>query len=1132
MTDKVSKVQQGFRILLPGLSGYICHELLMEFGGSYWWSNVLLKLNDQSNLPDSGDYAKLMDSLDIANCLRLIERFWGELFRKKLPRDCRTWASELMQWRNTVSHAGTADMADDDAWRALDTMVRFCEQLPDEEETVEQLREMVREVRYGSSLGSTAAAQPVQATGTTKATGILEKTSAGLKSWREIMEPHPDVAQGRYQHAEFAADLAQVARGEGAMEYCDPVEFFSRTYVTDGMKGLLRQALLRVTGKGGEPVIQLKTSFGGGKTHSMLALYHMLRKPIPIDKIPNMKPLLEELGMDTFPRANVAVIVGSAINPTKYKAPQNMPGIRINTLWGEIAAQLAQSAGDLSLYELVRESDRKGVSPGSETFKTLFDACGPCLILMDELVAYARKLGKQTDLPAGTFDNFIVFIQEITEAARASKNSIVVASIPESDIEVGGDEGKTALESIEHTFGRMESIWKPVAANEGFEVVRRRLFLPCKDETAKEDICRAFSQFYLEHKTDFPLEASELTYRERMMSCYPIHPEMFDRLYNDWSTLERFQRTRGVLRLMAAVIHELWMGNDASPMIMPGSLPLDVPNVSYELTRHLNSENWTSIIDSEVDGRHSVPYQMEQSNIRYGTNLAARRIARTVFLGSAPTSREQHTKGLEQPRIRLGAIQPEENISVFDDVLMKLQNKLTYFYSNPSNDRFWFDTRPTLRKTVEERASQIAAADVEYEIEQRLRKLRKDQPFSGLHICPTSTLDVTDEQSVRLVVLRPEDTFKSGTECAALQRMNDILNNRGTSPRIYKNMLAFLAPDQGLISSLKEGVRLYLAWESVNKESEDLNLDASQRRETRNSLERSNKTVDDRILEAYCWLVVPSIDRDVDMRSVEWNPTRISGKNSGLVSECGKTMERNEEIITKWAPMLLKMELDNLLWRDKNDLSIKQLWDYLTTYCYLPRLRDYSVLEEAIRVGLNSPEFFAYAAGVENGRYIDLKYNCHVSMTDISGFIVKPAAAQTQIQAQIEQEREKAAERARLAAQMLPNSDQQSAQPIGIGSAEPPESPYQPDNPDPPPVVAPSNTHFYMSAKLDNMRTNRDVQKLMEEVISHLTDLEGCDVDIHLEVSATNPDGFTVPIVRAVSENCRTLKVEYFSFEP
>ena len=374
--------------------------------------------------------------------------------------------------------------------------------------------------------------------------------------------------------------------------------------------------------------------------------------------------------------------------------------------------------------------------------------------------------------------------------------------------------------------------------------------------------------------------------------------------------------------------------------------------------------------------------------------------------------------------------------------------------------------------------------------------------------------------------------FKSGSECAALQRMNEILNTRGSSPRIYKNMLAFLVPDQKLISSLKEGVRLFLAWKSVSADSEDLNLDASQRRETKNSVERSEKTVDDRILETYCWLVVPSVDQNVDMRTIEWNPTKISGKNRGLIAECGKVMIDHEDIILKWAPMLLKMELDNLLWRDKNELSIKQLWDYLTTYCYLPRLRDYSVLEDAIRSGLNSPEFFGYAAGIENGRYIDLKFNCYVGMTDISGYIVKANAAQAQIQAQIEEERRKAEERARASAQVNPIPDQQSSQPYGIGAAEPPVTPDQPVVPSPSTqVTMPSNTHFYMSAKLDTMRTNRDVQKLVEEVISHLTDLDGCEVDIHLEVSATNPNGFTVPIVRAVSENCRTLRVENFGFD-
>lgn len=233
----------------------------------------------------------------------------------------------------------------------------------------------------------------------------------------------------------------------------------------------------------------------------------------------------------------------------------------------------------------------------------------------------------------------------------------MVASIPESDIEIGGEAGKTALETIEHTFGRMESIWKPVAANEGFEVVRRRLFLDCKDPEARDRVCTQFSQLYQTNPSDFPPEVKEVEYRDRMISCYPHHPEIFDRLYDDWSTLERFQRTRGVLRLMAAVIHELWMGSDASAMIMPGSLSLDVPNVRDELIRYL-PEGWNSIVNTEIDGKNSVPYQKDQSNQRYGRIMASRRVARTIMLGSAPTVRSQAVRGIEASHIRLGVVQP------------------------------------------------------------------------------------------------------------------------------------------------------------------------------------------------------------------------------------------------------------------------------------------------------------------------------------------------------------------------------------------------------------------------------------------------------------------------------------------
>jgi predicted AAA+ superfamily ATPase len=1117
-------ITKGFRSLLQALAPYIAHELRYAFGTNWWEAAVYSKLyeDQKRDLPARGDDAKLVDSLDIQRCLLLFDLHWNEVFRKKLSIDHRTWAKELTGVRNRWAHIGGQDFSDDDTWRALDTMSRLSEQL--NADSTEAIRALLREARYGSAQGSTSVVT-VSAVPTNGKNGINGKNSgilntvpaSSLPSWRDVIEPHPDVAQGRYKNAEFAADLAQVARGEGAYEYRDPVEFFARTYVTEGMSGLLVQALKRIGSKDGEPVIQLKTAFGGGKTHSMLALYHLVRGKAPLDKMPNIKPMLTQAGISALPKANVAVLVGTALDPAKSKRPQNLPSVTVNTLWGEMAAQLALSANNPKLYDFVKEADKKGVSPGSEALKNLFDACGPCLVLMDELVSYAKRIYGATGLPAGTFDNFISFIQEITEAARASKNSLVVASIPESDIEIGGEAGKIALETIEHTFGRMESIWKPVASNEGFEVVRRRLFLDCKNPDGRDAVCAAFSRMYAENTADFPLEAKELEYKERLASCYPIHPEIFDRLYEDWATLERFQRTRGVLRLMAAVIHELWMGNDAGLLIMPGSLPLDVPNVRDELTRHL-TEGWNALVDREVDGKRSIPYQKDQANPRYGKKLAARRLARTIMLGSAPSDRAQTVRGVEASRIRLGVVQPGESIADFNDALNTLQVSLAYLYTNPSGDRFWYDTRPTLRKTVEDRATQVSAHGVEHEIENRLRKLRKEQPFSGLHICPASSLDVPDEQSARLVILRTTDEYKASPQGnRAITAVEELLNNRGTAPRIYRNMLAFIAPDMEAMSALKQEVRRFIAWKSVKDDSEDLNLDAAQNRETNNNLKRSDDTVELRISEAYCWLLVPCIDRNADMKTIAWDSIRISGGNESLVTKAAKKMAQNETLISKWAPALLRMELDNLLWRDNDSIAITTLWEYLCTYCYLPRLAGYDVLEDAIRTGVNSPEYFALASAIGEGRFIDLKYNQYVGIIERSAHLVKTAAAQRQVEAE-------------RAAQPDPQPDAPKMPTMDGGT-----SPAMPGSIAQPQPDADSqqtkNTRFYMSAQLDTMRMNRDVQRLVEEVISHLSSVDGAQMEVSLEVSVTAPSGLSPQVVRTVSENCRTLKVKDFGFD-
>ena len=1120
MAENLEYVQKGFRILHPMMAAYIAQEMSREYKDR-WWQEVLGSLGDQGwDLPSSGDWSDLVDSLDVANCLRLLDRQWGALFRKHLARDRRAWATELMGVRNTVAHAGSQDMTKDDAERALDTMARLCDDF--DLEGADEIRSLLRELRYGSSEGSTAStagnAVPQQTKGKSDVGVLTRITGSKLPSWREIIEPHPDVAQGRYLNTDFAVNLDDVSKGGGPFEYRDPVEFFARTYITEGIKGLLVQTAKRLGGSDGEPVLQLKTAFGGGKTHSLLALYHMARGGVSLDKVPNLKAVLQEAGIQSLPNAKVAVIVGTAVDPARSRRPANLPGVTVNTLWGEIAAQLAISAGDPKLYDYVKEADKKGVSPGSVALKELFDACGPCLVLMDELVAYAKKIYGIDGLPSGSFDNFISFIQEITEAASASKNSMVVASIPESVIEVGeGEGGQKALEAIEHTFGRKESIWKPVAANEGFEVVRRRLFLDCKKPEERDQVCAAFSQMYQDNQGDFPIDAREVEYRNRMISCYPIHPEIFDRLYEEWATMERFQRTRGVLRLMAAVIHELWMANDASAMIMPGSLPLDVPVVREELIRYL-PETWNAIIDSEVDGKNAVPYTLDKSTIRYGQKMAARRVARTIMLGSAPTVRAQNIRGIEASRIRLGVIQPGENIADFNDALNTLRGSLSYLYADPAGNRYWYDTRPTLRKTAQDRSSQMASSDVEYEIEKRLRDLRKEAPFAGLHVCPASSNDVSDEQAVRLVILRPADTYKSGKmDCPAVKKAEEILNTRGSSPRTYRNMLAFVAPDQSLLPDLKKAVSDLLAWESIKTDSTRLNLDAAQNAETASNISRCNDTVNSRLREVYCWLLVPSIDSAADMKTILWDVDRLIGVEP-IVSKAASKMIQNEQIITKWAPSLLKMELDNLLWKDDNHIQVKKLWEYLTTYCYLPRLANFSVLESTIRAGVASDESFAIASSINGERYSELKYNTTVADVYPSDYLVKVLVALKQINQDIQT---KAGQGQGETPVQYPQGTPGMPGFVREGPGTGPETP--------PPAA--NDTRFFMSVKLDNTRVIRDVQKYLDEVITHLSSVDNCEVELSLEVSAQAENGFPQGTVRTVSENCRTLRVENFGFE-
>ena len=1104
-------VNIGFRHTLNALAPYLMRELKSEYGDKWWEYGVLDKFSyDQmSNLPIEGDDEELIQSLDVLKCLQLIDRQWNEIFKKKLSNSHRSWANELIAVRNKWAHIGQKDFSETETRRALDTMSFLVDQIDDSEK--EQIDHLLRTVRYGSVEGSKKAVikkRPV-AVELPKNAGIMrEVTQSGLKPWREVIDPHPDVATNQYKNAEFAADLSQVARGEGSLEYRDPVEFFNRTYVTTGMKGLLVEAIKRITGKGGEPVIQLKTAFGGGKTHSMLALYHLLGGKVSIETIkPTIGEVLKEAQVSSLPRVHVAVIVGTFLSTSVPRIPPNMPDITINTLWGEIAAQLAESTGDPSLYNYVKKADSKGVSPGSQALTALFNRCGSCMILVDELVAYGKKLYGVEGLPAGNYDNFIAFIQELTEAASNSKSSVVVASLPESELEIGGEAGKQVLKTIEHIYKRKESIWKPVGAEEGFEVVRRRLFGQVRDEEARDRVCSAFLQMYRENSQDFPHEAKELDYKERMISCYPIHPEVFDRLYDDWSTLDSFQRTRGVLRLLAAVVYDLWIKNDRSLLIMPASLSLDAPDIKNELTRYL-PDTWNSVIERDVDGLKSVPFKTDEKQPRFARSLASRRIARTIFLGSAPSVRQMNLRGIEQARIRLGVVQPGEQIAIFNDALSTLRNSLTYLYSNQDYSRFWYDTRPTLRKMMVDRSTLVSDANVITELETRLRRLTKINPFQSAHSCPSSSADIPDEQELRLVVLSPRYSHaQRENDSSALTWVTDALNNRGGAPRQFKNMLAFVCADSSIYSTLYGTVKEYIAWQTIQQEEDTLSLEPQQKKEIVASIRDGDNTINLRLNDLYCWLLLPTIDLSKKSHAIEWDIQRISGSDSDCVAKASRKMIGDESAITKWAPILLLQELDRLLWKGRDSIQVRELWENFCKYCYLPRLSSINVLEDCIKEGVKSDAFFGLASSMEGDSYINVRFHQPVESIHPTDYLIRATVA----------------EEYRI-------KKPQAAEEDGDGKGTKTLPGVSPTPPLPPISVPGGPTHFYLSTEIDPTRYVKTLGVINEEILSHLFSLKGSKVKIMLEVQADFDEEVPPDTIRTVKENSATLKIDDCDF--
>lgn len=1104
------RVGKALQILKVGLAPFIERELKAHFSND--WAAAISNTLDDTRLKGIG---KPLD--DVAAQLVVMDRNWGEVFRSILGKAERSLVNELIEVRNRWAHQNA--FSGDDADRALDSAERLLTSVSAPE--AEEVRKMKMELRR-LIFDEQVRGEKRKAGGS-----LIEAVATGaVKPWRDVITPHKDVASGQYQQAEFAADLWQVHLGEGSDEYRNPVEFFRRTYLTESLKMLLKGAMERLTKKGGDPVVQLQTNFGGGKTHSMLALYHLFSGATTTDLV-GIDDVMKEAGVKTLPKANRVVLVGNKISPGNPVT--KVDGVVVRTLWGELAYQL----GGKKAFDRIAKDDENATSPG-DVIRELFVEYGPSLILIDEWVAYARQLHDQSDLPAGGFETQFSFAQVLTESAKLAGNCLLVISLPASDtsgsphaqvddVEVGGIRGREALDRLRNVVGRVESSWRPATAEEGFEIVRRRLFEPLSADHYKDrDVtAQAFSELYRTQKQEFPTECSQVDYENRINASYPIHPEIFDRLYGDWSTLAKFQRTRGVLRLMAAVIHSLWEKGDHSPMIMPSTIPIDDQRVRFELTRYL-SDNWIPIIEKDVDGVNSLPMKLDNDFSNLGKVHAARRVARTIYLGSASTSGGAH-QGLDERRVKLGCVTPGESAPIFGDALRRLAASATYLYQDGT--RYWYSTQATVTKLAEDRREQLKREPdkVLAELRKRLEvDIRERGEFRKIHPFPATGNDVPDDLDTRLVVLSTEHAYSKEPGNSAQVAAQAILEFRGNAPRLYRNTLIFLAPDKARLQDLDEAARNFLAWDSIINDQKALDLAPNLVKQAETQKQAADATVTSRISETYQWLLVPV--QNTPQSAFEWQAIRLSGQDA-LAIRASKKLKSDELLITSFAPTRLRMELDGIpLWPD-NHVLVKQLSEHFARYIYLPRLADQSVLLEAIRKGVASlswtTDTFALADSFDeqNNRYRNLQTGRNVSLdgSEAECVLVKPDIARKQIDAE----------------QELVGSPPAS-QPAGTHPQPAERSGAATDSQlTSEGSVADSAIlrRFRGSVELDPHRVGRDAGQIGDEIISHLSGLVGAKVKVTLEIEAETEGGVPDNVVRTVTENSRTLKFTYHGFE-
>jgi predicted AAA+ superfamily ATPase len=775
--------------------------------------------------------------------------------------------------------------------------------------------------------------------------------------------------------------------------------------------------------------------------------------------------------------------------------------------------------------------DENGTPPPTTEIADLLQAYSPCVVLVDEWVSYLRQLysrGSDNPYPSGTFDAHQTWAQSLTEAVKSVDTAMLVVSLPASDsvrdmgeglvenaFEVGGTPGLEALRSLRSVIHRVETPWQPATVEESFEIVRRRIFKPLTPEMAgaRDLVIGKFIDYYVKHANVIPSEALQPQYRGTMKAAYPIHPEMFDRLYQDWSTLERFQRTRGVLRLMATVVHALWVRGDQSALVMPATIPLEDTRVFEEITSHLD-DPWKPVVDTDIAGGTSTADTIDREIPLLGKSMAGKRVARCVFLGTAPmVNRNARTgvtgpvRGIEQKRVVLGATYPGDNPAHLTDALRQLGDRGAYM--NRDQDRYWLSLQQTVSRIVQDRADGYDVSEVHAELV-RLLRLEADRGiFERVHRVPDGTAGVDDDPTAGLVIFGMDKPHSRKANSIADAAAREYLERRGSQPRIHKNTLVFLAPDVDRIDTLDSVIRRKLAWASIKGSATELNLDQHNIAVVASRLTQAEQAVTDTIREAYKWILNPHQEpgaSDIELESI------IMDGDGSLAARVTKKADSNEFVLRNYTTTLLRGQIDRLhLWDKNPHIEVDTLCGYFSQYLYMPRVTSQSVVKEAIRhlneVLLPQQDGLAYADSLDEGRYRGLSLAEPPSAVSNSGLVVDPRVAQQQI----DDETGTGETGGSGEGGYTEAGAGAGAGSGGAGSQKPPHEP-----------PAAHATRFHGTKSIDPTRAVRDISQISDEILALFT-TNGVPVQISVDIESSAIERLTAEQLSALRENLATL---------